>query len=946
GGAPGVSNLLFAAETLAASNIVIDTAGAVSAQNLTASAGGIDVDAGSLSAVNVQATSNVTLDAAGAIDITGNAIADSNSDLTGDLLIGTTTEPTTLDIAGISSGTNVDLNGSTSITVSDVTATAGDLTLAGGAITGGNLAATNDVTITGTGAINLIGATADSDTNNMGALSIGTTSTSPLDITGIASGVSVTISSGGAITGTTVTATGGDASVNGASIAVTDVSATGGDVLLSAAGDIVTTSITANAAIGMGGAIDVDSTGGNLDLGPLTADNGIALDTAGTLLAGATDADADNDGVGALTVGATVIPSSVTFTDVATGSAVTIDAAGAVIATDLVASNGSVDIDAASIAAGNVQASGSVSLTTSGATTITDATAAGGDTTVAVGSLTAGTLAATGNVTVDATGAVVLASAIADSDMSSAGDLIIGATTSPSSVTITGAATGVSASVGSTGAVVLDTLTATGGAIDVDAGSVAAGALAATDAIALDAAGAIDLASVAADSDANGTGDLTVGMDTAPSALAVAGAVSGANVMLQSAGTIDAGAVSTNGGNTTIEASDAVTIASIDTAELAVTSGGTLVVGAIDTSGSAVLQADDADLQGAVNVAGASLTVRSSDGQDLGVGDGAGGFNLSQAELDLISTGTLIIDAGDQSLGIANVVFNAATGSNEVVFAGQGPGSLISITGDITGSGAGRIFRFGGDADGTAGALIDRIIMDIEVATIDLGDADLDIRGTDIVFGQTELIDEVAGLASGDLAVNFVGNSTSLLYDPSLVGGLGGARVADPVFLRAGNISVSYGNSALFQNTIPAVQGGGDLAGIVLGSVGGNGTLTLAPTDATNTFAFFGQINDLTGTAAALVGSSVIIVNNDTNLADSRVNGCVIGSGADCITTIVGTTIISIPREVVQVLSADDGLLVPFDPLVGTNNEGLFSDAAVVPGDENCERDENGLCVE
>ncbi|MEL6529150.1 MAG: hypothetical protein AAFQ27_04265, partial [Pseudomonadota bacterium] len=99
------------------------------------------------------------------------------------------------------------------------------------------------------------------------------------------------------------------------------------------------------------------------------------------------------------------------------------------------------------------------------------------------------------------------------------------------------------------------------------------------------------------------------------------------------------------------------------------------------------------------------------------------------------------------------------------------------------------------------------------------------------------------------------------------------------------------------------------------------------------------------GTAAAIAGNNVIFLGTDVRLPDSRVNGCVIGSGADCVTTIVGTTIISIPREVVELLTAESGLLVPFDPLVGTNNEGLFSDAAVVP-DEDCERDENGACVQ
>jgi hypothetical protein len=41
---------------------------------------------------------------------------------------------------------------------------------------------------------------------------------------------------------------------------------------------------------------------------------------------------------------------------------------------------------------------------------------------------------------------------------------------------------------------------------------------------------------------------------------------------------------------------------------------------------------------------------------------------------------------------------------------------------------------------------------------------------------------------------------------------------------------------------------------------------------------------------------------------------------------------------------AEEGLLVPFDPLVGTNNESLFSDAAN-PAEECEARDANGACV-
>ncbi|QUL36791.1 hypothetical protein [Erythrobacter sp. JK5] len=357
-----------------------------------------------------------------------------------------------------------------------------------------------------------------------------------------------------------------------------------------------------------------------------------------------------------------------------------------------------------------------------------------------------------------------------------------------------------------------------------------------------------------------------------------------------------------------------------------------------------MIEAADADLQAGVAIGGSSLTLRAAPGEDIGLGSGTGGFQLSDAELDRIDVGTLIIDAVDRTIAIGDVSFADQTGSDEVVLATSGgPDSIIRITGDISGAGASRLFRFGGDAD-TGSMLADRIVMDIESATIDFGGATFELRGEDIVFGQQALIDAVAGLASGEIASNFVGDANSLLYNPLLAGGLGGARINDPVYLRVGNIRIAYGNSALFQNTALPADGGTIYTGVELGGAGSPGTLTLDATDDTNAFALFGEINELVGTAAALAGGNVIIIGGGVSITDSRVNGCIIGSGADCVTTIIGSTTIAIPREAVSLLTADS-LQVPFDPLVGTNNEGLFSDAAAEPEDD-CERDQDGACIE
>ena len=162
---------------------------------------------------------------------------------------------------------------------------------------------------------------------------------------------------------------------------------------------------------------------------------------------------------------------------------------------------------------------------------------------------------------------------------------------------------------------------------------------------------------------------------------------------------------------------------------------------------------------------------------------------------------------------------------------------------------------------------------------------------------------------------------------------------------RAGSLVVAYENSALFQNTGFISSGLTQTVGVVVGSPGGAGTLTIETVDDSNAFALFGQLNDLTGQAAALAGPNVVIFDSNLQPGSSRINGCQIGSGAGCLTTQIGTTTLDVPRENVNLLGADSDFLVPFDPLIGTNNEGLFSDATSRDASEDCLRNELGECV-
>ncbi|MDJ0642003.1 MAG: hypothetical protein QNJ15_04220 [Erythrobacter sp.] len=903
-------------------DVMLEATGDITTTSITATAAGmvggnIDVDStagGALDLGDVAADSGITLDTTG-------SLAAGMITAVGAVEVGGTAAPSSVNLSGNVMASSIDVLATGDVDAQDLTATAGDIDLDGSSLTALDVTASGSVSADAAGPIAFAGVTADSDGDLAGDVSIGTATTpTVLDVSGATSGANVTLQAADSLSTGTVGAVAGDAIVRSGGSATTD------DVVASGNVDLVAgTTLTSQNVTAMGGNVTLSAT--DISSQTVEASGDVMADGAGTIALASALADSDMNGTGDLSVGTIDAPSDLTIAGAASGVNSILTSSGDITVGTIEATGGNVVVGAGDSVTVNAISSAAAGM--SGGAIDVDST--GG------GTLSLGDLAADADIAIDTTGDV------SANEVSASGALAVGGVAVPSSVTFTGNVAAGSVGIETVGNLVAQDVTATAGAIVANAADVSAGALAATDAVTLDATGAINLASAVADSDLNGSGDLSVGTTTAPTDLAVAGAVSGANVSIVSAGPTSVGTVTTTGGDTSIISDGDTDVASVDTSELAIQSSGALSVGAIEASGTAVLESADIDLLAAVDVDGASLTLRSAPGVGIGIGDGAGDYLLSDAELALIDTGTLVIDAVDQQIEIGGVSFTDQAGANEVIVATSGAGSQIRILGDISGNGNARTFRFGGDAAmGTM--LAERITMDIEAATIDFGDATFDLRAEDIVFGNQELIDAVAGRDSGDLALNIVGDANSILFNPLLAGGIGGARVADPVYLRAGSISVSYGNSTLFQNTAPPVEGGTIFTGIELGEFGNTGILNLDATDDTNTFAFFGKINGLEGTAAALAGSNVILLGNDVRLPDSRVNGCVIGSGADCVTTIVGTTTISIPREVVELLTADDGLLVPFDPLVGTNNEGLFSDAATQP-DEDCERDENGACV-
>ncbi|QUL36792.1 filamentous hemagglutinin N-terminal domain-containing protein [Erythrobacter sp. JK5] len=669
-GATALPSAVTFTGNVAAASMDIDATGALAALNLTASAGNIDIDTGSIAAQAVAATGNVALDAAGTISLTS-AVADSDASGAGDLAIGGTTTPSQLTITGASSGVNAALN-ATTMNVTTVTATGGDAALIGGTLTATVVQATNDVTADATTAITLDTVTADSDMNGMGDVRIGTvTRPGLLTINTSVSGANVTLEADdlNLINGLS---TNGNLTLRANTIDLTDVVATGGNAVIEASGDVTTGSITATAVGMVGGGIDVDSTGGGaLDLGDLTAGAGITLDTTGSLTADTVAAG------GALQIGATAAPGAVTLTGNATAASMAVASTGTLTAQNLTATAGAIDLDAAAISAQAV--------------------------------------AATGTVTADAAGAVALASAVADSDMNGTGDLAIGAVTAPSSVTVAGAASGVNLSVQSGGAIGLGSAAATGGNALIAGGSVASGATTASGDLTIDAAGAVVLASAIADSDANGAGDLSIGTTTAPSALTISGAASGVNATLASAGTLTGDAITATGGNASLTASE-ITVGAVSAAggDALLQSGGAITTasisatagGAIDVDSTAGGALDLGDLTASADIAldttGAIAAGGVSAGGALRIGDAANPTmvdftgDVTAASVGVTAIGELgaqdvTATAGAIEVDAAAIAAGAMAATGAIRLDADGAIALASAAADSDNSGAGDI---------------------------------------------------------------------------------------------------------------------------------------------------------------------------------------------------------------------------------------------------------------
>ena len=438
------------------------------------------------------------------------------------------------------------------------------------------------------------------------------------------------------------------------------------------------------------------------------------------------------------------------------------------------------------------------------------------------------------------------------------------------------------------------------------------------------------------------TGDITVG--TASSGTTTAMETLGAGGKISLTGSL------TSGDKVTITSLGAIDLQPVTSSgDVTITTPGLLSLSNVSANGKSVtLNAKDGEFS--QDILANTITINAAQGLRLGTSpQGTAGFDLSEAELNrLKASGTnsaVSLDSKTAGIQIGTVSWTLIDPATKVSLFTTG---RIDITGrfatDATSGASGSttqrtVVMGGSSTDANAVASVIRIVSTASAGgRIDIGLGSLDLRGASIGAGQdtdflTKLGLDAAGtpISSSLAATNFVNNAQSSLYKPLV-------PYTDRVLVKAGKLSVTYRDFALFQNTgAPGINDG-----IVLGSATGTPiTSTLAikalSTSTDNAFAFFGKINNVTERAVPLLGATFISVTPQVTGSKSRVNGCFIGSTSACLSSSLAQPSMNLfdvnKVEVFKTVPAE----ISFDSVLSTNNESLFSDEV---GGNQCAKDD------
>ena len=343
-------------------------------------------------------------------------------------------------------------------------------------------------------------------------------------------------------------------------------------------------------------------------------------------------------------------------------------------------------------------------------------------------------------------------------------------------------------------------------------------------------------------------------------------------------------------------------------------------------------------------------------GSDVG-SDPTTNFALTAAEFNFLRSTSLTVESGAQAVEIGTLPLLASNGSTSLRLLTTNSVLLTGLISDA-GNAQARTIQIGGtlampaNPVSSSGADLATQILGISTQTgggrINLSAANLDLRAARIVFGLQALADATLPLTPERVSVDFVAQTNSLLYNSNLLRNSSGFQsTSGEVFqtlIRANVLTVRYRDFALFQNTGSVGRAGGVVLGVDDQSLPtattslalqlfGTGDIT---TPNSNAFGLFGRVNGFIDRTAGILPSAVLDFADGTGTSrvvritqsNSRVNGCAIGSpDKGCLVTEAPPPVVKLFDErQSQLFGVADDLDVPFDPLVGSNNEALIGD--------------------
>ena len=197
-----------ASDAITGASITALAGAAFDAQSITASAGDIDIEAGSVNAGVLSASADLSVDASGAVSL-ASALADSDGSGAGSLAIGATTLPSGVSVTGASQGVSVDIQSSGGVQLNAVSSTGGAVSLdsTGGTLSTGAVSATGgDAQLAAAGDVS-----AASVASATGAVGVASTGGGALDLGNLAAATTTSLQTSGTLrlgnltTGTTAT---------------------------------------------------------------------------------------------------------------------------------------------------------------------------------------------------------------------------------------------------------------------------------------------------------------------------------------------------------------------------------------------------------------------------------------------------------------------------------------------------------------------------------------------------------------------------------------------------------------------------------------------------------------------------------------------------------------------------------------------------------------------